>query len=216
MECLQVPPQKYNVFLHNVLSDYKQFILEETGCDTLEEAEEKERQRIIKLNPDKEPDDIRNYPAVVVSLYGITKPRIKIPVLPLDYLDIGLENAERKISGFVREISMGLDKKFPKRSKRFPEIESMMESDRFNFGMSLSTWAFNKGDDLDVTISMIDYGTVGSDKRRYHIPAISINSSTLYGSKSLVRRNIERLEKLVTEQYDITEIRHISSYSRLQ
>lgn len=79
LKSLEVPPKKYDVFLQKVLYDYKQFILEETGCDTLKEAEEKEKQRIIKLNPGNEPDDTHDYPAVVVNLYGITNPRIKNP-----------------------------------------------------------------------------------------------------------------------------------------
>lgn len=114
----------------------------------------------------------------------------------------------------MREISTGLDKKFLKRSKKFPEKKWMLEPDRFNFGMELETWIFG-ADDLDLTVGLINYGGTSWNNHHYHIPAIHMESSTLFGSKSHVRRNIERLEKLVVEQYDIEEVRYASSYRKI-
>ena len=165
----------------------------------------------MKLNPWKGLE-VREYPAVVASCYGITNPRIKIPGNTLDYFDMNLEHVNEKISAFVKDISNGLDRKFPGRAKRFPEIKRMLESDRFNFGIDLSTFIFSL--DVDIKASVVGYGSTRWNDMHFHNPAIRVESSTLYGSKSLVRRSIERLEKLVVEYYGVKEVRQSLSFTR--
>ncbi len=81
--------------------------------------------------------------------------------------------------------------------------------------MGLSTTASSRGQytDLEVNVDLKSYGLTGVVDGCF-VPFIRIESTAASGSMSLVRRSVERLDKLVKNRYEVTEIRYTSSYAK--
>ena len=232
---LSVPPTKYAQFLNDCVNTFSELVLEHHKCESIEEAQEKYRKAVRKVNPNHTEEELFQY----------ERPFIEICMrAELEFLKSGRtkkENFTRSVSEtehlFVWEkgefspyyevpVKQGEIRKYVSQFRtalndRYPERKNKMPSDFLNFKSKLPNnfrlsleLKSDSTDHLETNIKLRDWGSVHlpSDER-YHVVGIQLKTRASWGSTSLPKKVTDRLEQVVTKYYKPDSVDYETSYS---
>lgn len=229
LEDLSVPPKNYANFLSDCIDTIIPIILEEHKSKTIQEAKEKYKKQLRKINPGKKDEELFSLEDPLFEIYINGKLKflkyqrkkndINISKKISEYENliyhksssygilITCNNHKKEIKDHVSNFNKALNERYPNRKNKLSgEFDSIFLSNKkekpFD-GFELNLYLRSIPTDcLETNIILCDYGCIRTvNGNWYSIPGIKIKTELLDGLLTIPKKITDTLEKVVDKYY---------------